>query len=153
MKIEWLSQIKVEECDHFLNNPFTSDNGTNTEISNYNPEPSYNWFKNEKSKMDILNTKKFTIDPLQNIKNNNMNKNQLPNKKLRSNMGNESIVETHDKQVLAVSKDYEKNFNLKLTNDCNKNKDRYITSRERLKKQLALNDVLMTRMTLDLFIL
>ena len=82
-----------------------------------------------------------------------MNKNQLPNKKLRSNMGNESIVETHDKQVLAVSKDYEKNFNLKLTNDCNKNKDRYITSRERLKKQLALNDVLMTRITLDLFCL
>lgn len=57
-----------------------------------------------------------------------------------------------DKQVLAVTKEYEANFNLKPTNE-NKNKDRYINSRERLKRQLALNDLLMTRMTLDLFCL
>jgi hypothetical protein len=57
-----------------------------------------------------------------------------------------------DKQVLAVTKEYEDNFNLKPTNEY-KNKDRYINSRERLKRQLALNDLIMTRMTLDLFCL
>lgn len=122
----------------------------------------YNFFPDENIKMNVLQkqdgrlTKKFTVDPTRNIKLDETNKNQLPKKKLRSHMGKEQVIETLDKKILAVNKDYKTNFKLKTDSNSekvNKNKDRYITSRERLKKQLALNDLLMTRLTLDIFCL
>jgi len=143
----------VKDCMHFYDNPFTTTIGINTDVSNKNPEPSYNRLRNEKPPFNILGTSRFIVDPLENLKNETTNENQIPKKKLHSDMGRESCKETLDQHVLAATKTYEKNFNLTFKTNENKNKDRYITSRERLKKQIALNDVLMTRLTLDVFCL
>ncbi len=174
---EWLLSIKVEECGHFMENPFTNNNSTNTDVSNVNPEsikltnPVVDLVKplvDFDPKINVLESTKYKVDPFVNPKVEKDSGVRLPQSKLVSVSAGESKVWVENRQILAVNKDYRTMLNLKERNlkpgenyqparrdifGKNLTTSDFLTSRERLKKRIISNDVLKTRMTLDLFLL
>lgn len=174
---EWLLSIKVDECKHFYLNPYRRSITTNTHIINKNPEEEkINNSIGEPIKIDkpidhrlnVIENNKYKVDPFVNPKNEPRYSYRLPKRHLKSVLGEPTFVEIKDKNVLNVRKDYTTMLDLKnkhLKDEAsyqatekdiygkNLSKSDYLTSRDRLKKKILTNDVLKTRMTLDLFIL
>ncbi len=174
---EWLVNVKEEECQHFFDNPFVTENSTNTKISNENPEsnklqnPYENPVLSEEIndwKMNVLESSKYKIDPFINPKYDRRIRTELPKRILTSIDGKDELIDIENKRILTVTKDFTTMLNLKekhLKNSENYQatkkdiygryltKNDFLTSREKLKKKIGMNDLIKTRMTLDLFVL
>ncbi|CAF0887739.1 unnamed protein product [Brachionus calyciflorus] len=159
---EWLQKIDTGECKHFYRNPFKESVSINTETEIENQAETIG-FQNKNQ--PIFLDKKRKIDPFENPKN-QITKDRLPNR-LNSAFVLNSYYETMDKQTLASKSDYlnsiKFNKQIMLRTDSNINsvknieqltsQENYCFIRERLAKEKRLNDILLTRMKLDLFVL
>ncbi|RNA32918.1 hypothetical protein BpHYR1_030542, partial [Brachionus plicatilis] len=158
---EWLGKMKDGECGHFFKNPFKSNVRVNTDNELRNKDRS-----DECKVESIFWDKKRKIDPFDNPKNHSVRE-RLP-KRLNSAFVLNGFYETMEKQTLASKKNYLNCIQLNKKILLNKMSDSTTegysnTEEEVLKKQshvkqkLArekkMNDVLLTRMKLDLFIL
>ena len=174
---EWMIGMEEKECEHFFSNPFIKEDFTNTLISNHNPETDrVNRFISESVVYDdcnhvaynLLTSMKHKIDPFINPRYENSSEIKLPKYKLISSMGKESFIQIDDKKVLSVKKDFKTllNLNKNYSKESNQTpsikKDIYgnhlkqadfLPSREKLRKKVSNNDLLKTRMRLDLFLL
>lgn len=174
---EWLLGVKEEECRHFFHNPFVNETSTNTEITNENPEstklanPSEDVLLAETIndwKMNVLKSSKYKVDPFVNPKFDLRVRTELPKRVLTNAGGHDKLIDIKNRRILSVTKDFTTMLNLKekhlkgSENYQSTKKDiygRYLTtndflsSRDKLKKKIAMNDLIKTRMTLDLFAL
>lgn len=173
---EWLGGINENECFHFYSNPFKSNKQVNTDdVSKIDSTKvtSENFINEKVASIGFLANKKLRIDPFDNPKN-EMIIDKLPTKR-NSGLRFNSYFETNEKQTLAANQDYTKYLHLdkkftihgieKHVDLINKtlveskektdtlNSQNYSTVKDRLRKQKSLNDVLLTRMQLDLFVL
>ena len=176
---EWLEKLDEKECAHFFNNPFKSDQIMNTDSEPVTHSKSLNnnsqnlnatstISNKEKKSANPLLSRKLKIDPFANPK--MQPTNTRPIRNLNGNLySNEKYYETDDKQALAVIKDYKsylhlKNNFLNSTNlyapKFNMNKPIDLEdvlfnkeiSKEKLKKQIAINELTLARMKLDLYL-
>lgn len=158
---EWLEKMKDSECEHFFKNPFKTSVSVNTDhelraktSSDYNSLQSILWDKRQK------------IDPFDNPKYHTVRE-RIPTR-LNSALVQNGFYETMDKQTLANKKNYRESIQLNKRIHLNKivslttqnylnTEEDILKKRSYVKKKLAqeknLNDVLLTRMKLDLFIL
>lgn len=165
----WIMNIHAKECQHFYQNPFVQTQITNTESMENTVELEKNPIKSVVQIGHVSNSI-FKIDPFNNPKN-QTTINKLP-KRHRSNLYENGFFETLEKQTLACTRDYKsllklkQNFSLDsdftIKNDADGQRwknlithksEQYSANKNDLKKQKLLNDVLLTRMQLDLFIL
>lgn len=168
---EWLNNMKEKECSHFFTNPFKVSKQVNTDDKLEADDTSEIAELESITSISVLADKKFKIDPFENAKN-QLGKEKLP-KRLNSCLHPSGFVETNEKQTLAFKKEYKNylhinkkfTFHNRLPESVQFGKplikqEHYITNplnfasiKEKLKKQRLLNDTILTRMQLDLFIL
>lgn len=158
---EWLEKMKDIECGHFFMNPFKSNVSVNTDhgVGNKNYADDYQM-------KSIFWDKKRKIDPFDNPKNHSVRE-RLP-KRLNSAFDLNGFYETTDKQTMASKKNYlnciKLNKRILFKNISDSQPQNYMNTEEdflkkqshvkqKLAQQKKLNDVLLTRMKLDLFIL
>ena len=176
---EWLEKIDVNECKHFYQNPFKMDKTSNTDktvnYENFLNEPKG---KENEKKETFLQGQRAKIDPFNNPKADTIN-NKFPVRHNIDLTGKTRYYETVEKQTLAITNDYKsflhldnhdinnvnklKPINTSFSNLTNKsgkstipttaNNDKFSLTKEKLKRQKTLNDITLTRVELDLFIL
>lgn len=158
---EWLEKMKDNECEHFFKSPFKTSISVNTDC-----ELRTKISSGDNNFESILWDKKKKIDPFDNPKYHTVRE-RLPTR-LNSALVLNGFYETMDKQTLANKKNYLNCIQLNKGIHFNKISDSKIQSslnseeefmkkrsyvKQKLFQEKKLNDVLLTRMKLDLFIL
>lgn len=160
---EWLDNIKTDECQHFLENPFQSSKSINTDVVFTDKTIDTVDFKRLKINKNNFqtNNKLIKIDAFENPKY-SANKPSNQNKDIILKTIKNKICE--DKQTLACKREFKKYLHLGrdreyLMGSINsvKNQDeisiRRSEVRDKLLRYRSSNDVLLKSMQLDIYVL
>jgi hypothetical protein len=160
---EWLNGINENECQHFFDNPFVKNQETNINetllnnnylsiINSKADEPIY--VLNNDSKSDNQSKKQLSMTHKQ-------TEDSMPQMRQYDINGRNKTCQTYNKTNMITTKKFENNFNLKTLNEnklafqnrivLKKFKD-LTTTADKLKYQKNRNDLLLSRMSLDLYI-